>query len=93
MTFAVGQGAAQALEDTLALAGRLNGTRDVAASLRAYEQARMKRSAKFQSLAWRLARAGAWQNPVAAGLRDAVLATSTPMAWRAQVKDMTLPDY
>jgi len=26
-------------------------------------------------------------------LRDAVLATSTPMAWRAQVKDMTLPDY
>jgi len=93
MTFAVGQGAAQALEDTLALAGKLNRTRDVEASLRAYEQPRMKRSAKFQSLAWKLARAGAWRNPAAAGLRNLVLTTSSPIVWRAQVKDMTLPDY
>jgi 2-polyprenyl-6-methoxyphenol hydroxylase-like FAD-dependent oxidoreductase len=93
MTFAVGQGAAQALEDTLALAGKLNRTTDVEASLRAYEEPRMKRSAKFQGLAWRLARAGAWGNPAAATLRNIVLTTSSPMVWRAQVKDMTLPDY
>ncbi len=93
MTFAVGQGAAQALEDTLAIAARLNGSTDVEASLRAYEQSRMERSARCQSLAWKLARAGAWRNPAAAGLRNIVLTVSSPMVWRAQVKDMTLPDY
>ncbi|MBV9193801.1 MAG: FAD-dependent monooxygenase [Solirubrobacterales bacterium] len=93
MTFAVGQGAAQALEDTMALAARLDHTRDVIAPLRAYEEARMKRSAKFQGLAWRLARAGAWKAPPAAILRNIVLATSSPMVWRAQCKDMTLPEY
>ena len=93
MTFAVGQGAAQALEDCVALSKRLNGTSDPVAALRAYEEPRMKRSAKFQGLAWRLARAGAWKSPIAAGLRNVVLTTSSPMVWRAQVKDMTLPDY
>jgi 2-polyprenyl-6-methoxyphenol hydroxylase-like FAD-dependent oxidoreductase len=93
MTFAIGQGAAQALEDTLALAAQLDHARDIEASLRAYETPRMKRAAKFQSLAWKLARAGAWKNPAAARLRDVVLATSSPMVWRAQVKDMTLPEY
>ncbi len=93
MTFAVGQGAAQALEDTLALAAALDRAGDFPAALRAYEAPRMKRSAKFQSLAWRLARAGAWQSPAAAALRNVVLATSSPIVWRVQVKDMTLPDY
>jgi 2-polyprenyl-6-methoxyphenol hydroxylase-like FAD-dependent oxidoreductase len=93
MTFAIGQGAAQALEDTLAIAARLNRASDIPNSLRAYEEPRIKRAAKFQTLAWKLARDGAWQNPVAAGLRNVVLATSSPMVWRAQVKDMTLPDY
>jgi 2-polyprenyl-6-methoxyphenol hydroxylase-like FAD-dependent oxidoreductase len=93
MTFAVGQGAAQALEDCVAIAKRLDGASDPVAALRAYEQQRMKRSAKFQGLAWKLARAGAWTSPIAAGLRNVVLSTSSPIVWRAQVKDMTLPDY
>jgi 2-polyprenyl-6-methoxyphenol hydroxylase-like FAD-dependent oxidoreductase len=93
MTFAVGQGAAQALEDTMALRARLSGTRDVEASLRAYEEPRIKRAAKFQSLAWKLARSGAWGSPWAAWTRNIVLAASSPIVWRAQVKDMTLPEY
>lgn len=93
MTFAVGQGAAQALEDCVALSKRLAGTSDPVAALRAYEEPRIKRAAKFQGLAWKLARAGAWKSPAAAALRNIVLAASSPMVWRAQVKDMTLPDY
>jgi 2-polyprenyl-6-methoxyphenol hydroxylase-like FAD-dependent oxidoreductase len=91
MTFAVGQGAAQALEDALALADVLDGTSDVEAALRSYEQRRMSRSAHFQTFAWRLARAGAWRSPVVCGVRNVVLRASAPMAWRGQVKDMTLP--
>jgi 2-polyprenyl-6-methoxyphenol hydroxylase-like FAD-dependent oxidoreductase len=91
MTFAVGQGAAQALEDALAIAEALDGATDVEGALRGYEQMRMDRSAHFQTFAWRLARAGAWRSPPAWGLRNAVLRASVPLAWRLQVKDMTLP--
>ena len=58
MTFAVGQGAAQALEDALAVADAASAP-DVEAGLRAYEQRRIPRAAKFQTMAWKLARAGA----------------------------------
>jgi cation diffusion facilitator CzcD-associated flavoprotein CzcO len=44
-----------------------------------------------QTFAWRLARAGAWRNPAAWGMRNAFLTLSVPVAWRMQVKDMTLP--
>ncbi len=91
MTFAVGQGAAQALEDALTIAGALDGVVDVPEALRGYEQQRMRRSAHFQTFAWRLARAGAWSNPLACGARDTFLRLTCPVAWRAQVKDMTLP--
>jgi 2-polyprenyl-6-methoxyphenol hydroxylase-like FAD-dependent oxidoreductase len=91
MTFAVGQGAAQALEDALAIAEALDRVTDVEGALRGYEQQRMGRSAHFQTFAWRLARAGAWRSPPAWGLRNAVLRLSVPLAWRLQVKDMTLP--
>jgi 2-polyprenyl-6-methoxyphenol hydroxylase-like FAD-dependent oxidoreductase len=90
MTFAVGQGAAQALEDALAIADALDGATDAEGALRAYEQLRMRRSARFQTFAWRLARAGAWRNPGARGLRSAFLRLSVPVAWRTQVKDMTI---
>jgi 2-polyprenyl-6-methoxyphenol hydroxylase-like FAD-dependent oxidoreductase len=91
MTFAVGQGAAQALEDAVAIADALDGATDLEGALRTYEQRRMSRSAHFQTFAWRLARAGAWRNPAAWGLRNAFLTLSVPVAWRMQVKDMTLP--
>ncbi|MGA2928125.1 MAG: FAD-dependent monooxygenase [Solirubrobacteraceae bacterium] len=92
MTFAVGQGAAQALEDALAVASALQtGTRDLDGALRGYEQQRIPRAAKFQTMAWRLARAGALQKPPALALRNTIFQMSAPMAWRNQVKDMTIP--
>ncbi|MGH2933600.1 MAG: FAD-dependent monooxygenase [Gaiellaceae bacterium] len=57
MTFAVGQGAAQALEDGLAIADHLSTAGDVEAGLRAYEGERRARSSRFQNLAWTLAAA------------------------------------
>ncbi len=92
MTFAVGQGAAQALEDALAI-GRVLGEdgADVETALRAYERPRIARAAHFQSMAWRLARAGALEARPAQALRNAAFTLTGPIGWRMQVKDMTLP--
>jgi 2-polyprenyl-6-methoxyphenol hydroxylase-like FAD-dependent oxidoreductase len=92
MTFAVGQGAAQALEDALAIARALRGSPDdLEAALRAYEAPRIERAAHFQKMAWRLARAGALEGRAAQGIRNSALALSSPIGWRMQVKDMALP--
>ncbi|HYB23337.1 MAG TPA: FAD-dependent monooxygenase [Solirubrobacteraceae bacterium] len=92
MTFAVGQGAAQALEDALAIGRALGrGGVDVEAALRSYEQPRIARAAQFQTLAWRLARAGALERAPACALRDTAFALFSPIAWRMQVKDMAPP--
>jgi 2-polyprenyl-6-methoxyphenol hydroxylase-like FAD-dependent oxidoreductase len=93
MTFAVGQGAAQALEDALAI-GRVLGEdgADVEAALRSYERPRIARAAHFQSMAWRLARAGVLEARPAQALRNAAFTLTGPIGWRMQVKDMTLPE-
>jgi 2-polyprenyl-6-methoxyphenol hydroxylase-like FAD-dependent oxidoreductase len=92
MTFAVGQGAAQALEDALAI-GRVLGDpgADLDTALREYERPRIARAAHFQRMAWRLARAGALESRPAQALRNTAFTFSSPIAWRMQVKDMTLP--
>ncbi len=94
MTFAVGQGAAQALEDALAI-GRVLGAGapgDLDVALRSYERPRIARAAHFQTMAWRLARAGALEARPAQALRNAAFTLSSPIGWRMQVKDMTLPE-
>jgi 2-polyprenyl-6-methoxyphenol hydroxylase-like FAD-dependent oxidoreductase len=92
MTFAVGQGAAQALEDALAVGRALGeGSTDVEAALRAYERPRIARAAHFQSMAWRLARAGALESRPAQALRNTAFTLSSPIGWRMQVKDMAIP--
>ncbi|HEY7933093.1 MAG TPA: FAD-dependent monooxygenase [Solirubrobacteraceae bacterium] len=93
MTFAVGQGAAQALEDALAIGralGRDGG--DLEAALRSYERPRIPRAAHFQTMAWRLARAGALEGKGAQALRNSAFKLSSPIGWRMQVKDMALPE-
>jgi 2-polyprenyl-6-methoxyphenol hydroxylase-like FAD-dependent oxidoreductase len=93
MTFAVGQGAAQALEDALAVARVLGQDGDdLDAALREYERPRIARAAHFQTMAWRLARAGALESKPAQALRNAAFTLSSPIGWRMQVKDMALPD-
>ncbi len=90
MTFAVGQGAAQALEDAIVLARHLADDGLSEAALRAYEQERMKRSAHFQTLAWRIARIGRWRSPVGGLVRTTFLRTTAPIARRTQEKDMSV---
>jgi 2-polyprenyl-6-methoxyphenol hydroxylase-like FAD-dependent oxidoreductase len=92
MTFAVGQGAAQALEDGLALTDHLTGTGDVEQALRAYEAERIARAAHFQTLAWKLARAGAVRNPAGCLVRNTVFRIGNPIGFRMQFKETVLPD-
>jgi 2-polyprenyl-6-methoxyphenol hydroxylase-like FAD-dependent oxidoreductase len=91
MTFAIGQGAAQALEDAVAVAEAVaTPSGGIEQALRAYEQRRIPRAAKFQTMAWKLARAGAVGPPKTA-IRDAFFVLSSPIAWRMQCKDMAIP--
>src|SRR3954451_19141583 len=70
MTFNVGQGACQAIEDAAVLARTLKSEPDVASALRGYEAERMARTAKFQNLAARLGGMGQWSNPVQVFVRN-----------------------
>jgi 2-polyprenyl-6-methoxyphenol hydroxylase-like FAD-dependent oxidoreductase len=71
-----GQGAAQALEDAVALGLALRGPLEPAAALRRYEHARMRRSAKFVRLSRRLCAIRSSQHPVVSALRTAVISTA-----------------
>ncbi len=83
---------AQALEDALAIGETLRRDGgDLEAALRSYERPRIARAAHFQTMAWRLARAGALEGRPAQALRNTVFALTSPIGWRMQVKDMTLP--
>jgi 2-polyprenyl-6-methoxyphenol hydroxylase-like FAD-dependent oxidoreductase len=90
MTYAVGQGAAQALEDGVALAAALRADGASSAALRSYEQRRMKRSAHFQGMAWRLARLGLAKSPVACAARDTFTQCTSRIGLRMQEKDMAV---
>jgi 2-polyprenyl-6-methoxyphenol hydroxylase-like FAD-dependent oxidoreductase len=91
MTFAIGQGAAQALEDALAIADAVSGPGQLEPALRDYEQRRIKRAAKFQTMAWKLARVGALTNPPGPQIRNTFFQLTSPIAWRMQCKDMVPP--
>ena len=91
MTFAVGQGAAQALEDALSVADAVSAPGDLDAALRAYERRRIPRAAKFQKMAWKLARAGALTSSPGPLIRNTFFSLTSPIAWRMQVKDMVPP--
>jgi len=91
MTFAVGQGAAQALEDALAVADAVSAPGDLDEALRAYERRRIPRAAKFQRMAWKLARVGALTTPPGPQIRNTFFTLTSPIAWRMQVKDMVPP--
>ncbi len=71
ISFNIGQGACQAVEDALTLAEHLTGpASDHTTALRAYEKERQARTAPMQKLAARIGRMGAIENPVAIWARD-----------------------
>jgi 2-polyprenyl-6-methoxyphenol hydroxylase-like FAD-dependent oxidoreductase len=88
MTFAVGQGAAQALEDGVVLSEVLRADGLTGAALRAYEARRMKRTAHFQQMAWRMARLGLARSAASCAARNALVKYTSPIAFRAQLKDV-----
>ncbi|MFE3027729.1 FAD-dependent oxidoreductase [Nocardia tengchongensis] len=69
ITFNIGQGACQALEDALVLAEELDAT-DPVTALRRYEKQRRARTAGLQKVAWRIGRLGALENPLLIRLRE-----------------------
>jgi 2-polyprenyl-6-methoxyphenol hydroxylase-like FAD-dependent oxidoreductase len=73
MTFNVGQGACQAIEDATVLARCLQEVDDPAVALRAYERLRRPRTAAITRRAWRLGAVAAWENPIACAIRDRVM--------------------
>jgi 2-polyprenyl-6-methoxyphenol hydroxylase-like FAD-dependent oxidoreductase len=74
MTFNVGQGACQAIEDGAALAIALaREPGDTAGALRGYEVERMARTAPMMRRARVIGALGRWQNPVACAARNRLL--------------------
>lgn len=69
ITFNIGQGACQALEDALVLSEELDGT-DPVAALRRYERLRRARTAGMQRVAWRIGLLGAVEHPLLIRLRE-----------------------
>jgi 2-polyprenyl-6-methoxyphenol hydroxylase-like FAD-dependent oxidoreductase len=88
MTNAAGQGANQTIEDAVVLGARLAGAADPVAALRAYEQERIGRSARFATLAWRLTALSRWSRPAAVAVRDPLVSAMMVVGKRAQRKDM-----
>jgi len=72
----LGQGACQAIEDALELAAALKDERNVTSALSRYNVRRRRRTANVVRRARRMSRIAHLRNPVAVGLRDAVLRTA-----------------
>ncbi|MDO0937262.1 FAD-dependent monooxygenase [Streptomyces sp. DG2A-72] len=74
ITFNIGQGACQALEDALVLAEHLERDRgNPAAALRRYEAERRARTAPMQRIAYWIGRMGAVEHPLAIRAREAFM--------------------
>jgi 2-polyprenyl-6-methoxyphenol hydroxylase-like FAD-dependent oxidoreductase len=81
-----GQGASLALEDAMALARALRDAREPAQAFAAFERARKPRVAEVVAQSMRNSRGKVNAGPVAAWLRDHMLATFLKLGARAQVR-------
>jgi 2-polyprenyl-6-methoxyphenol hydroxylase-like FAD-dependent oxidoreductase len=70
MTPNLGQGACQAIEDGLALAGALRAGGDIPAALRSYEARRIDRTSRIVQQSRQVGEVGQWENPLACAMRD-----------------------
>ncbi|MFD5080837.1 FAD-dependent oxidoreductase [Streptomyces sp. NPDC058371] len=88
MSFNIGQGACQAIEDGLVLAGHLTSPgATVEQALRAYEAERQKRTRPMQLLAHRIGVLGSLQNPAAVWLRDRVMGLTWNKTFQSTERD------
>ena len=89
MTPNLGQGAGQAIEDAVVLAECLRGEPDIPAALRRYEARRIPRANGFVLGSLRLGRLAQWENGLARGLRDRLIAwTPASVAKRQLVRSL-----
>lgn len=90
MTFDIGQGAGQGIEDAVVLKRCLSETDDVAAALRSYEKQRQPRTAHMQKLSRNVGKWGRWKNPVAVTARNVGtrLTLGNPIAVKQFEKDL-----
>jgi 2-polyprenyl-6-methoxyphenol hydroxylase-like FAD-dependent oxidoreductase len=84
MTPNLGQGAAQALEDAIALRDALRADRDPTAALRAYEVVRIPRTTMIVKRSWQLGRIAQLESAWACRLRDAVVKATPARIQRRQ---------
>ncbi|WP_329030941.1 MULTISPECIES: FAD-dependent monooxygenase [unclassified Streptomyces] len=73
ITFNIGQGACQALEDALVLAEYLAEDSDSVGALRRYEEERRGRTGPLQNIAWMIGKMGAVKNPLLIKVREAFM--------------------
>ncbi len=74
----LGQGACQAIEDAIVLADELSATDDVSAALGRYSGRRSRHVAAVVKASRQMSRIARLRNPIAAGLRNAMLRASPP---------------
>jgi 2-polyprenyl-6-methoxyphenol hydroxylase-like FAD-dependent oxidoreductase len=88
MTPDLGQGAAQALEDTVVLARCLQEAGATADALWRYERLRSTRTAMVVRRSRRLGRVGQLENPLLCVLRNRALAMTPPKAQLRQLEEV-----
>lgn len=97
MTFNLGQGACQAIEDAVVLARALEGAGSsgagsgaggVAAGLRRYEDRRRKRTAAMTTGSWRIGQVGRLRHPAAVLVRNTALRLAFGFVVRRQAASM-----
>jgi 2-polyprenyl-6-methoxyphenol hydroxylase-like FAD-dependent oxidoreductase len=88
MTPDLGQGAAQATEDAVALARCLQESGPTAGALRRYERLRFARAAMVVRRSRRLGRIGQLENPLLCLLRDRALAMIPSEAQLRQLEEV-----
>jgi 2-polyprenyl-6-methoxyphenol hydroxylase-like FAD-dependent oxidoreductase len=89
MTFDMGQGAAQSIEDAYVIGDCLGGS-DPVAGLRRYEERRARRAGQMVTLSRRFGRVAAWQSPQLTALRAMLftLALRTKLIFTVQARDL-----
>jgi 2-polyprenyl-6-methoxyphenol hydroxylase-like FAD-dependent oxidoreductase len=88
----VGQGAAQAIEDAVALTESLNRAGDIEIALADYERTRRPRTELVRKLSRRADKAAQLASPLGCRLRNAIVAHLPERAQRRQLESIVHPD-
>lgn len=88
MTPNLGQGACQAIEDAVVLAGCLGTLPRVDSALREYERRRIPRTSRVVMLSRRIGQIASWENPFLSFLRNAAIRATPDAVTEHQIKSV-----